>query len=371
MNLLMISGDRNLAVGKPGAFLATLEGLAKEWARIDIIVPRVHGATVTSPLPNVFLHCSPWPLWRQPLWIVRKGKELVRTHGHAVMTVHEYPPFYNGIGAWLLWRNVRVPYVLEVHHVVGWPKAANAGEWVGRQMSRVYLPLAARRAAAVRIVNRTAATLLARWGAPKDKLHIVPSLYLDAARLTPSSGPAVFDLAFCARLVANKGLFAFLRAVALVPQATACVIGDGPLRKAGEDLCHRLGIERRVRFLGWMPAGAQIEAMSGAKVLVMCSKSEGGPRVVPEAMACGVAVVATPVGIVPELLTGENGLLTTGTPEDIAAKVQSLLGDEQRRRAVGQHAMRDVLPRFDASVTLPAYARFLQQFASFVSPQDK
>lgn len=371
MNLLMISGDRSLAAGKPAAFLKTLEGLAKDFGRIDIIVPHVPRATVGSPLPNVFVHPSPWPLWRQPQWIVRQGTELVRTHGHAVMTVHEYPPFYNGIGAWSLSQSVHVPYVLEVHHVVGWPKAANMGEWVGRQLSRVYLPLAARRAAAVRVVNRTSATLLATWGVPKEKLHIVPSFYLDANLLKPSSEPAAYDMAFCARLVPNKGLFVFLRAVALLPQASACVIGDGPLRKAGEDLCRRLGIERRVRFFGWLPAGGQIEAMRSAKVLVMCSKSEGGPRVVLEAMACGVAVVATSVGVVPELLTGENGLLTTGTPEDIAAKVQSLLGNEDRRRATGQCAVKDVLPRFDASVTLPAYAHFLQRFASFVSPQDK
>lgn len=356
----MISGDRNLAAGKPGAFQRTLEGLAKEFSRIDIITPRVAGATVLSPLPNVFLHPSPWSLLRQPLWIARKGKELIRTHGHEVMTVQEYPPFYNGIGAWLLSRVTKTPYILEVHHVVGWPKAANVTEWVGRSLSRIYLSLAARRAVAVRVVNRTAATLLVRWGAPADKVRIVPSFYLDADALRPADEPPPYDVAFCARLVANKGLFEFLRGMALVPEARVYVIGDGPLRKPAEDLCRRLGIASRVRFTGWLPAGEQIDAMRSAKVLVMCSKSEGGPRVVLEAMACGVAVVATPVGIVPELLTGENGLLTTGTPEDIAKKTQALLTDDQRRRVMGEKARASVLPRFNGAQTLPAYAHFLQ-----------
>lgn len=359
----MISGDRNLAVGNPCAFHRTLEGLAKEFSRIDIITPRVPHPTVASPMPNVYVHPSPWPLVRQPQWIVRKGTELVRAHGHAVMTVQDYPPFYNGIGARLLSRRTKTPYVLEVHHVVGWPRAANVTERIGRYLSRIYLPLAARSAAAVRVVNRTTATLLATWGVPPDTLHIVPSFYLDADALHPSDGPPAYDVAFCARLVANKGLFEFLRGMALVPEARACVIGDGPLRLPAEDLCRRLGIAGRVRFTGWLPAGEQIDAMRAANVFVMCSKSEGGPRVVLEAMACGVAVVATPVGIVPELFTGENGSLTTGTPDDIAAKTQALLSDDARRRAMGERARASVLPRFDAAQTLPAYAHFLQTVA--------
>lgn len=360
MNLLMISGDRNLAAGKPGAFDQTIAGLAEAFERIDIVCPFVKDASVRQPLSNVFVHPSPHGLLRQIGWIVSEGKRLIAAHRHGVITVQDYPPFYNGIGAWLLARSTRTPYVLEVHHIVGWPHAASVQEWIGRMLSRFYLPFASRKAAAVRVVNRTVATLLATWGVPADKLRLVSSFYLHEAALTPASAPATVDMAFCARLVPNKGLLQFIRAVGLVSSATAVVIGDGPLKNEAQELCRRMGMEHRVRFTGWLPAGGQLDAMRSAKMLVMCSLSEGGPRVVLEAMACGIPVVATPVGIVQEIITGENGLLTTGTPADIAAKVQSLLGDGARREQMGRAARAAVLPRFSSSVTLPAYAAFLQ-----------
>lgn len=363
MNLLMITGDRGVASGRPCAFFHTLQGLSPHFGRIDVLCPRVAGAAVASVHGNVFLHPSPWPLVLQSLWIVRKGRALVAEHGHGAMTAQEYPPFYNGIGAAVLSRKTGVPLCLEVHHVAGWPRAADAAETVGRTLSRLMLPLLARRAAAVRVVNRTARDLLARWGVAAARLHVVPSFYLDAGALTPADTAPTVDLAFCARLVPNKGLLRFLEALTVLPGTTAVVIGDGPLRPSAEHYCASHGLTNRVRFTGWLPAGGQIAELKKARALVMCSLSEGGPRVVLEAMACAVPVIATPVGIVPEIVNGENGLLTTGTAADIALKAKALLADDAKRAALGQAARPAVLPRFDRNTTLPAYAAFLSSLA--------
>ncbi len=365
MNLLMLSGDRSLAAGKAGAFLQTLQGLSAHFDRIDVLCPCVAREERHPALPeNVFFHPSPWSLWRQPLWIAREGKRLHAEHRYGVMTAHDYPPFYNGIGAWLLSREIGVPYALEVHHVVGWPKAANIGEWVGRLLSRLYLPWASRRATAVRVVNRDVTALLLSWGVAKHKLRVVPSFYLDTQMLQQRTGAPSVDAAFCGRLVANKGLFDFLAAVRREPTLSAVVIGDGPARKKAEAYCASCGMTERVRFLGWLPTAQDVvNAMCTAKVLVMCSKSEGGPRVVLEAMACGIPVVVTPVGLMPELITGENGLLTTGTPADIAAKIRTITMDPARADAISSLARATVLPRFDRAVTLPAYAEFLRSLA--------
>ncbi|MEK7659540.1 MAG: hypothetical protein AAB338_02740, partial [Patescibacteria group bacterium] len=137
MKLLMISGDRSLVQGKKGAFYNTLEEFHKYWTRIDIIMPRARGPVspyphsaqllfaryggppVESPLAlfgNVFIHCSPWPLIFQSWWILKKGQEIYKEQKFDLITVHEYPPFYNGIGAKMLWNRIRVPYVLEIFH---------------------------------------------------------------------------------------------------------------------------------------------------------------------------------------------------------------------------------------------------------------
>ena len=129
----MISGDRSLSVGKRGAFWYTLEELHRHWDRIDVICPRAQGSA-PSPFPNVFLHPSPHGLLRQSAWITKRGGELIAEHHHDVMTVQEYPPFYNGRGARMLSSTYRIPTVLEVHHIVGAPCAASVFEWVGRML---------------------------------------------------------------------------------------------------------------------------------------------------------------------------------------------------------------------------------------------
>src|SRR5687768_5440707 len=101
--LLMISGDRAIARGRRGAFFNTLSGLSKHWDQIDIITPGI-GVHVSQTLfGNVNIHSSPWPIILQPLFIWKKGVQLYRKQPFDIMTVHEYPPFYNGIGAYLLW----------------------------------------------------------------------------------------------------------------------------------------------------------------------------------------------------------------------------------------------------------------------------
>ncbi|KKU85345.1 MAG: hypothetical protein UY14_C0026G0007 [Parcubacteria group bacterium GW2011_GWA1_47_9] len=106
--LLMISGDRALAEGKHGAFFNTLEEFRKYWDRIDVICPRVGNnqqSTINNRFfDNVFIHPSPWPLIFQPFWILKEGQRLIKEYGHDFVTVHEYPPFYNGIGAYLFYR---------------------------------------------------------------------------------------------------------------------------------------------------------------------------------------------------------------------------------------------------------------------------
>lgn len=370
MNLIMISGDRSLASGKRGAFWQTLEELRKHWERIDVICPHtvchgeknmVQGDTI---FPNVFLHSSPHGLWYQPLWILWKGKELSRQRHYIVMTVHDYPPFYNGLGAWLLHRTAGIPWIAEIHHVVGYPVAADFREWVGRRMYSPYLRTIGRSAAAFRVVNAGAQELIARWGARREHIRLVPSFYLDHELLQPD--PSIqkeYDIVFCGRLVSNKGVEELLAAAAGIhePALRVLVVGDGPLRHRLQPTTYNL--QPSVTFAGWLPTPRDVyRAMQSAKIFVMCSKSEGGPRIALEAMALGLPVIATRVGIMPEVIEdGVNGVFTTGDPDDLAEKIQRLLSDDQLRMRMGTEAKK-VLDRFEKRRLIAQYADFLKSF---------
>jgi glycosyltransferase involved in cell wall biosynthesis len=367
MNLLMVSGDRSILQGKKGAFWYTREGLSKHWDRIDIITP---GPFPEENAPivigNAYFHPSPdKSLFKQASWIVRKGRQLIAEHHHNVLTVHEYPPFYNGNGARRLSRETGIPHVLEVHHIVGYPKPASWEERVGSMLSRVSLPRFVRKSAATRVVNESTKKTLVQWGAPAEKIHVVPSFYLDASLLRPDpSVEKTYDVAFCGRLVANKGLMEVLHAIKSLPDVRLLVIGDGPERERATRFIRQSNIDNRVAFVGWLPTQEDvIRALQSAKIFIMNSKSEGGPRVLLEAMACGMPVIATPVGVVPDVIVhGQNGLISMGEPGDLRQKILSLSEEEGLRTRLGTEAQK-IVERFERTKLIAAYADFLKTHA--------
>jgi glycosyltransferase involved in cell wall biosynthesis len=362
MKLLMISGDRSVAAGKAGAFSETLKELHAHFERIDIICPRVSEQQVRVILGNVYLHPSPGGLLGQPWFILRKGKELFDAHHHDVMTVHDYPPFYNGFGAKKLKHVTGMPAVLELHHIIGWPQASSLQEFVGRVMSKVILPSHIKHFDAVRVVNSTVKNLLAQWNVPAEKISVVPSFYLDHALVASSKNqPKTFDLVFCARLVRNKGLASVFDALKEMPSATLLVIGDGELRPAMENRAKHFG--HRVHFTGWLSTHAEVlKDMASAKVFVMNSTSEGGPRAALEAMALGLPILTTRVGVMPDVIEdGRNGIFTDGSAKDVADKAKILLADEPRMQLLGKEASR-ILNRFEKQSAIKTYGDFLKSF---------
>jgi glycosyltransferase involved in cell wall biosynthesis len=84
-------------------------------------------------------------------------------------------------------------------------------------------------------------------------------------------------------------------------------IGDGPLKLSLRSLAEELGIADHVRFLGKRPHKEIPLWMNAANLFCLPSLREGHPNVVIEAFACGVPVVASNVGAIPELINSTNG----------------------------------------------------------------
>src|SRR6185369_2930387 len=225
-HLLMISGDRTLVQGKQGAFYNTLEELHKYWDRIDVICPHVSHQEVYQIFENVHLHSSPNSLIFQPWFIYRKGREIHQKNPVTIMTVHEYPPFYNGLGVCMLWLKTHVPYLLEIHHVVGYPKASNFKESIYKLWSWVYLNFDAIHARAVRVVNQHQVPKFLRGaGIRNSKIVYIPSIYIDQTIFKPNPEPKEFDIIFVGRLAENKGIKLFVD-VAKKAGFKACIVGE-------------------------------------------------------------------------------------------------------------------------------------------------
>jgi glycosyltransferase involved in cell wall biosynthesis len=141
----------------------------------------------------------------------------------------------------------------------------------------------------------------------------------DRARLqTPMAAPVALALA---RLHEKKGLDTLLDAAAAVPGLYVWIAGDGPLEADLKAHCTRLGLDDRVRFLGWRnDRGALLAACD---VVAFPSRYEPFGTVTVDAWAAGRPLVAADAaGPAAYVKNGENGLLVP--KNDVAALAAAL-----------------------------------------------
>lgn len=361
MKLFMITGlgsAKDLALEKGGAFYNTLEEFHKYWERIDIICPRIHRGSTSvrfeiEPLfGNVFLHISPWPLIFHPIWFLMKGFQIYREQKFDLMTVQEFPPFYNGIGAYFLWLMTKVPYVLEIHHITGYPRAAGIKEYAYKILTRWFIKFDALHAKQIRVVNqKQAPNFLLRAGLPESKIIYIPSIYIDLDIFRPIDLPRKYDLIFVGRLEKNKGINLFLDAVRIL-DCNAVIVGDGSLVEIIKSKIKAWNL--KIDFHGWAKNSQEVaELINQSKLLVVPSYNEGGPRVVFEAMACGVPVLATPVGLVPDF--NPPITLVTWNKREIPKKVLEILNNPAEYQRLRQRGL-EVARRFERKMMIKNYA---------------
>ncbi len=370
MNLLMLSGDTSVARGREGAFESMLRRFSPYWERIDILTPRAPGTSERTLHGNVFVHPSPRHRLMQPFFIRERGAALLAERPYALISSHDFGFFYNGIGAAWLSRQTGVPYVSEIHHVEGYPRAVTPRERLYRAIAPLYIRYAAKRAAAFRAVNAVEVpALLRQLGVPDEKILVLPSLYIDFDVFRPLPDERrYYDVAFVGRLVANKGLFTLLDAIAQVrqtrPDVRLGILGRGPLEKPLRARIAALGLSANVDVhTDTLLQEDVVRFYNSAAMLVCASTAEGGPRVTVEAMACGVPVISTPVGVMPELIKGgRNGLLFQWDAAELASKIALLLNDEDQRRRIGEAGRAAVQP-FQADAVIERYARGYQELA--------
>lgn len=107
------------------------------------------------------------------------------------------------------------------------------------------------------------------------------------------------------------------------------VLGDGIHRTEYQQMAADLGLDGQVHFWGHVNSDQVWQHLRNSDLFVMPSLTEGLPRAMLEAMACGVPCVGSSVGGIPELLDAED----TVPPRDplaLATKLRQILGDEQR-----------------------------------------
>ncbi|MDH7515810.1 MAG: N-acetyl-alpha-D-glucosaminyl L-malate synthase BshA [Bacteroidota bacterium] len=144
-------------------------------------------------------------------------------------------------------------------------------------------------------------------------------------------------------------------------QAFLLLIGDGPDRPACEKLARESGLSHDVYFLGKQDAVEEVLAASDLFLLPSEIESFGLSAL--EAMSCGVPVISTDCGGIPEVnIHGQTGyLVPTGDVEAMADCALALLLDREKHEVFSEAARRRAVNDFDVSRVVPHYERFYEE----------
>ena len=296
---------------------AHLRGLPREEERDGYQVIRLPSLRA-QPYQASFLSMAAYVL--AGLWT---GRRLLRSFKPEVIHAHFAVPA--GALAWALSRMTGIPYVLTVHlgDVPGGVPEKTGGwfQWVHLLTRPIWRD--ANRIIAVSEFTRQLA--LKKYDV---KIQVIPN-GVDLSTVQPhlvhlNQPPRIV---FAGRFMAQKNPLQLVQTLNGLKQLQwQCVmIGDGPLMQDVKRIVAESGLEDRFHFTGWIDPRDVLDWFDRSDILFMPSRSEGLPVVGVQALAKGLAIVASQVGGFVELVDhGKNGYLIR--QEDVANFSTSLLG---------------------------------------------
>lgn len=142
------------------------------------------------------------------------------------------------------------------------------------------------------------------------------------------------------------------------------LVGDGPDRFECEKLVRELNLTEKVKFLG--KQDAIVDILNASDLFLIPSQSESFGLAALEAMACGLPVISSSVGGLPELIRhNECGYIAEiGDVERMAKYALDLLTNEKKYEMFSTNARKCALTKFDKSIIVPQYENYYKKILS-------
>lgn len=184
---------------------------------------------------------------------------------------------------------------------------------------------------------------------PKRVVILRNPVTLPSSLPARSTGPPI-GLLYLGMLSEPKGAFDLIRAMAALAEEDRrnvhlTMAGHGQIEEAGK-LVADLGLRESIAIHGWLDHEARDALLAEVHGFILPSHFEGLPMALLEAMSWGLAIIATPVGGIPDIVVdGENGLLVQpGDTAALAAAIKRIADDAALRQRLGGQARTSVEP---------------------------
>ncbi len=194
---------------------------------------------------------------------------------------------------------------------------------------------------------------------PRGRHILVPN-YVQTGVFRPAdNGKQQGSICFVGRLTPQKNLLALLDALEGLP-CSLTIIGSGKQEAELRALAEKNRVS--VHFVGNLPNRELPAALGRHELFVLPSLWEGMPKVLLEAMSCGLAVIGSKINGTEEVIVdGENGLLCGTDPASIRKAVLRVINDAQLRNRLGAGARKTITGRYSLESALEKELGLLQE----------
>jgi len=331
-----------------------------------------------SYLPESLAEFTDAPELLERVVVLAPSEPMARGH-RALRMVRDHAADFRACHVLRCFQITGVIPALRVRRRFGVPYVTTYGFWYGR-LSRPG-PKRLLKSLVERLGLRYAAAVIAtteelreRAARLASRVELIPN-GVDTARFAPRSRPAHRPgeprrILSVGRLSPEKNLSAVMRATASLgadvsgpgTAVTLTLVGAGPLEAALRSEADHLGLGERVEFRGIVGQPRLPEVYGTADAFVLASFTEGHPKVLLEAMACGLPCMASDCAGNRSLITdGETGLLfDPHRPEELARCLRRVLDDPALARRLGGAARELIVSRYDLSALVAREIALLQ-----------
>jgi glycosyltransferase involved in cell wall biosynthesis len=262
----------------------------------------------------------------------------------------------------LLMKAFGVPVVTTIHHPLSEDRTADFQQLPGlydRLKRVVYYPIDMNRRVTpfmddIITVSRTAAESVAdSFRIPMERISVVYNgVDTDMFRPDPEVKKKKRSLVFVGNTEdRKKGIRYLMEAMLYLPKDVTLTVVDGgaPRHYLMEELMKKFHLDGRVTCTGKIPTEDLVVKYREAEIGVVASIYEGFGFPASEAMSCGLPVVSTTGGALPEVVgkNGDSGLLVPpADPMALAKAVRRLIEDDSLRKTMGERARKRIVEKF-------------------------